>query len=67
MANEKPALVPIEDLIKKHNVKPWAAAGLMAEKKWAAGRQLTEKEFSDALAGWLKAPMSGPAAAKGGK
>ncbi|MCM0757349.1 hypothetical protein M7775_02045 [Sporomusa sphaeroides DSM 2875] len=55
-----PPLQPIEKLIQEHGIRPWVAAGLMAEKKWAAGKQLTEAEFTSAVETYLKTPMAGP-------
>lgn len=53
-------LLTIEDLIIKTKIKPWVAAGLMAEKKWASGKMLTEAEFTAAVEAYLKTPMAGP-------
>lgn len=55
----KNSLKSIEELAEEQNLKAWVFAGIKAEKKWAAGRMVTEDELKKAVQDWLKAPMHG--------
>lgn len=47
----------IEDLCATHQVPRWVRAGLMTREGWAAGKRLTEAEFTTALNAWLNKPV----------
>ncbi|MDR3561904.1 MAG: hypothetical protein P4N59_10785 [Negativicutes bacterium] len=54
-----PDLPPtIEELAAKLKTKTWVIAGVMKANKWATGKRMTEDEFTKAVAGWLKSPVS---------
>ena len=63
MAKEQPAaagdLKSIEQHAQALKVPAWQLEGLKAANRWAQGRTLTEKDFSEALKNWLAMPMSG--------
>lgn len=47
----------IEELAKKHNLKPWVFSGIKAAYGWGQGKRMKENEFLKAVESWLKGPM----------
>lgn len=52
-------LLSIEELAKNKNIKESILNGMKVMKEWAPGKMVTEKEFNDALNGFLKSPIKG--------
>lgn len=56
---EKEDLLPIEEWAKRHKLPAWEAASLMAAAGWAKGKQVSEKQFSEALMKFRNRPQGG--------
>jgi len=56
---QTPELHTIEELQKKNQIKRAVFAGACAANGWKPGKQLTEKEFLEAIAKFTGAPMHG--------
>jgi hypothetical protein len=51
-------LLTIEELAERNRVPRWVMAGLKVAYGWGEGKQLTEKEFTEAVKTWLSGPMA---------
>jgi hypothetical protein len=52
-------LAPIEDLAARLGIAPSMLAAVMQSRDWAGGKQVSEREFKEAVTAFLDAPMSG--------
>ena len=53
-------LLPVEQLRERYHVAPSVFAGVCAETGWRPGRCVADKEFEEAVQGFLKAGMAPP-------
>lgn len=51
------SLKPFEEWATAKNTPDWHLAGLVADQKWPAGREVSEKQFDTALEVMLNAPL----------
>ena len=57
--NNTPVAEPVEALAKRLATVSWVFAGVCEANGWGAGKEMTETEYSAAVAAWLKMPMAG--------
>jgi hypothetical protein len=51
------SLKPFEEWAAAKNTPDWHLAGLVADQKWPAGREVSERQFDTALEVMLNAPL----------
>lgn len=51
---QAPALVAIEELFAKHQVPEYLRRGVMVQQGWAAGKAVTETQFTAAVAAFRR-------------
>jgi hypothetical protein len=56
---KKEALSPVETLAETNGLLSWETAGLMKAAGWAQGKQVSEKQFQQALTKFRNRPQGG--------
>lgn len=54
-----PEIFPVEDLAGKAGIKQWELAGIRRYLGWPDGKQVSEKDFSDAVERFRNRPQGG--------
>lgn len=58
------SLKPFEEIAAEKGTPDWQLAGLIADQKWPAGREVSSKQFDKALEQFLNAPLGTDALAE---